>query len=227
MFLYPLSNHIILTDDIYVAYGGATGSSTQAQREAAYFIAERAVCEDISTLLLPVTVTGTYTWNEYIPHLVTEWAYVNRVELVRFLNVEEEIYYTVTGTNNVHVSLRDDTYGIIDVHSLFGNCLCHSRLNPYPYHIQVVYQAGLPTGTANLPDMLLALTTYAEIVVNEIIGFGNEAPGAIGVESFRNQGYAEVRKKLKNTIFGSSAKAQFIDKLLSPYRKLRYVKLGW
>jgi len=40
------------------------------------------------------------------------------------------------------------------------------------------------------------------------------------------QDYFEKRHNLKNTVFGSSAKAQFISNLLSRLRKHRYVKLG-
>ena len=90
----------------------------------------------------------------------------------------------------------------------------------------MVYQAGLPTGTANQPNMLLALSTYADIVMNEIIGFGNEAPGGVGVQEFSNQSYREKRTKLGKTGFGSSARAQFVSRLLTSFRKLRYVKLG-
>ena len=225
--IYPLSSAIILTDSIFVEYGGNTGSSTVAQRNAGYFIAEEAVSRDISTLLLPVVVTGTYTWNEYTPELVTEWAYVDRVDVVRFIDAKGDTYYTITGTDNVYVSIRDQEYGIIDIHQLWRNCNCSSAASPYPYQVQVVYQAGLPTGTANYPNMLLALSTYADIVLNEIIGFGNEAPGGVGVQEFSNQSYREKRTKLGKTGFGSSARAQFVSRLLTSFRKLRYVKLGW
>jgi hypothetical protein len=89
-----------------------------------------------------------------------------------------------------------------------------------------VYTAGLPTGTANQPDMLMALTEYAKIGINEMIGFGNEAPGDIGVQDFQNQQYREMRVKLLRTSFGTSAKAQFIDRLLSKYKQRRWVGLS-
>jgi len=224
--LYPLSSSIILDDDTFVAYGGNTGSSTPAMRSIAYFVAEEAVSRDLSTLLLPVTVTGTYTWITYSPFIVTEWGYVDNVSLVRFLDTKEEIYYTISGTANVYASINNATYGKIDIHSLFGNCNCVSQSRPYPYHIQVVYEAGLPTGTATQPNVLLALTTYADLVLNEIVGYGNESPGLVGVQEFRNQGYSELRTKLAETQFGSSNRAMFISKLLSPYRLHRHIKLG-
>ena len=224
--LYPLSSVIILDDDIFVAYGGNTGSSTAAMRSIAYFVAEEAVSRDLSTLLLPVTVTGTYTWLTYSPFIITDWAYVNKVDMIRFLDAKEDIYYSISGTDNIHASINNQTYGKIDIHTLFGNCNCVSQSHPYPYHIQVVYEAGLPTGTANQPNILLALTTYADMILNEIVGWGNESPGLVGVQEFRNQGYAEIRTKLGETQFGSSNRAQFISKLLSAYRLHRHVKLG-
>ena len=144
---------------------------------------------------------------------------------MRFLDLEENIYYSISGTANVYASLRNDTYGIIDIHHLFGNCHCATALQPYPYQVQVVYEAGLPTGTANNPRVLLALTQAADMVVNQMEGFGNEADGLVGVDAFKNQDYFEKRHSLKNTIFGSSARAQFISNLLSRLRKHRYVKL--
>ncbi|GAF73015.1 unnamed protein product, partial [marine sediment metagenome] len=72
-----------------------------------------------------------------------------------------------------------------------------------------------------------ALSTYSDIIMNEIMGFGNEAPGGVGVQEFSNQGYREIRTKLGKTGFGSSARAQFVSNLLTSFRKHRYVKLGW
>jgi hypothetical protein len=85
-----------------------------------------------------------------------------------------------------------------------------------------VYNAGLPTGTSTLPDILLALTTYAKIMLNELVGYGNEAPGDVGVEEYASQQYREVRR-LRNTDFGSSPQAVFVNRLLQGFRRHRYV----
>jgi len=225
--LYPLSSAIIMDDDIFERYGGDSLLGTEEQREAVYHIAEEAVSKDLSTLLLPVTVTGTYTWSEYSPFILTEWAYINSIDLIRFIDTKEYIYYSVSGTDNIYVSINDMNYGKVDVHRIFGNCQCASAARPYPYQIQVIYNAGLPTGTATQPNMLLALTAYSKLVLNEIIGYGNESPGLVGVQEFRNQGYSELRTKLRQTRFGSSTQAQFIFDLLSDYKLYRNVKLGW
>jgi hypothetical protein len=150
---------------------------------------------------------------------------VNQVILVRFLDTQERIYYSISGTANVYASLRDDTYGIIDIHHIFGRCQCVTASQPYPYQVQIVYEAGLPTGTANNPRYLLGLTTAAEMILNQIEGYGNEADGLVGVDEFKNQDYSEKRHDLKNTIFGSSARAQFVSSLFTNLRKHRYVRL--
>ena len=225
MILYPHGNSpIIMTDDIFQQYGGDINASRPEVREIAFTIAEEGVSDDIGTLLLPTIVTGTASWNLINP-IMTEYGYVNRVDLVRFLDTQENIYFTASGTANVYVSLRDDTYGVIDIHQIFGSCQCISSFNPYPYQVQYVYEAGLPTGTANQPKMLLALTTFSDMVLNQIEGYGNEADGLVGVSEFKNQDYSEKRHNLKRTVFGSSARSQFVSDLLTKLRKHRFVGL--
>ena len=202
--IYPYSSPIILNEDIFQAYGGILGSTRPEMRDVAYSVAEEFVTDDIGTFLLPTIVTGTYSYNLTQP-LILSYGYINSIEVIRFLDTQERIYYSVTGTANVHVSLRDDTYGIVDIHSVLGNCQCISSVYPYPYKIQIAYNAGLPTGTANNPRVLLALVQAADMVLNQMEGFGNEADGLVGVDAFKNQDYFEKRHSLKNTVFGSSA----------------------
>jgi len=219
---FPYSNPIILTDAIYVMYGGHTGTTTTAQRNAAFLIAEMAATEDIGSFLLPTTFTGTYT-PEYGRPLMLDYGYINSVDLVRFIDEQDAIYWSQAGTANYYVSIRGNgKRGIIDIDYLVAHCNCCSS-GEFPYKVQVVYNAGLQSGTSYHPDVLLALTTYAEIVINEIIGYGNEAPGDIGVQDFSNQQYKESRVALLRTSFGTSARAQFATKLLTRLRKLRYV----
>lgn len=217
MIPYPFSSPVVLTDVLFVQYGGHTGNSVQAQRTAAYHIAEKAVTEDVGTYLKPVTVTGTFSYDQTCP-IRLEHAYINSVNAVFFFNIEEDMYWSVTGTGNCYVSLRNSDYGLVDLHQLMHGCGCGS-----PYKVQVSYNAGFSSGTAYQPDVLLALTTYADIILNEIIGYGNEAPGDIGVQSFSNQSYSENRISLMHTVYGDSARAQFAHKLLSKYRIYRYV----
>lgn len=224
MNLYPYSSAIIMTDAIFSDYGGHLGVSTVPQRNAVYWIAERTLSDDLETFLLPTIVTGTYLFKPTNPFLVLDHTYVSKVIMTRFYDTEEKVYWSQAGTANVYLSLRDDERGLVDIHWLLGNCNCtqHSR---FPYKIQETYEAGLPTGTANHPDILLALTTYSDIILNEIIGYGNESAGDIGVQQFTNQQYAEQRVPLIKTTFGSSARAQFIKQQIAKYERKRFVYL--
>lgn len=219
MDIYPYSAPIILTDVIFAAYGGNVADSSATQRTNAYWLAEMAASEDLNTFLLPTVYTGTYL---YKPTLILEHAWVQAVLSTRFIDNEETTYYTVNGTDNVYVDLLLPERGVVRVDAIVGTCNCHSH-GEYPHQVQVVYRAGLNSGTSYKPDILLALTTYAQIILNEIVGYGNEAPGDVGVQEFKNQQYSEKRVGLIRTTFGTSAKAQFAHRLLTKLRKRRFV----
>lgn len=218
---YPYYNPIVLTDQIFSDYGGDITKGNSNQRKAAFRIAEIQATEDLGTFLLPTRVTGTYPYFQSNP-IITEHGYINNVEVIRFIDTEEDIYYTITGTANVYASVQQADRGVIDIHYWLGNCQCHSAARPYPYQVQIVYIAGLSSGTSYQADVLLALTTYADIILNEIVGYGNEAPGDVRVDSFNNQQYSE-RRTLKNTSFGGSPRANFASRLLQRLRLNRYV----
>jgi len=224
MTIYAYSTPIILTDEIYSDYGGQLDNTTDSQRDAAYLISEMQLSSELETYLLPTIVTGTYLYNPLDKFLILEHSHVQRIIRTRFIDIEEYTYWSQAGTDNIYLSLRDGERGLVDIHSILGNYSCnHSYM--YPYKIEEVYEAGLPTGTANKPDILLALTTYANIVLNEIIGYGNESSGDIGVQQFSNQNYSEARVKLLRTSFGTSARAQFIKKLIGKYIRKRWIQL--
>ena len=224
---YPFTSPIILTDTIFGAYGGNLDGTTEPQREAAYLLAEERMTDAINSLPLRTMVTGTHVYSSIEPHrVVLEYAYVHNIYATRFIDFQNNIYYTVEGTDNVYVSLRDASRGIADIGYAMANCRCHSAARRSPYQVQFVYEAGLPSGTAYSSKVLLALTTYSKIIVNEIIGYGNEAPGDVGIIEFSNQDYREKRKELLNTAFGNSPQANFADGLLQPLKQHRRLKLG-
>jgi len=224
--IYPYSSPIILTDDIFQKYGGDRGKiEADESYTAAYLLAEMAVWVELETFLLPTLVTGTQYFQFSNQPYKLEYTYVNSVSTIMFLDTKEYVYYTIDGTDNIHASLRNPTKGILDINTIIGNCACHHHGRLYPYQVQTVYTAGLPTGTANQPDIEMALVTYADIILNEMVGYGNESTGDIGVKSFDNQDYSEVRVALLRTSFGTSARAQFIKKLLNKYKVRRYVGL--
>ena len=220
---YPYSDPIILTDDLFNSDKLGLTLGLEVQRQAGYWLAEWKATQDLSTFLLPTTYSGTFLFKNY--ELLLDHNYVSAVNLTRFIDFQERVYYTISGTANIYQSMASEERGILDLQYLIGNCACHSASRPNPYKVQVVYETGLPSGTSYRPNVLLALTTYATIILNEVIGYGNEAPGDIGVAEYANQEYREKRKGLVNNAFGKSAKATFAHGLLTGLRKYRHVSL--
>jgi len=227
MNLYPLFAPIILTDLIFTQYGGHPDNSGPLQRQAAYLMAEMAASRDLSTLLLPVTVTGTFTFNPIHMQngLMLDYGYINRVIATYFLDFDGTVYWGQTGTANDYVAIKNDDFGVLDINYMLSTCNCSNSTSMYPYKIRVVYEAGLPTGTATRPDYLMALTIYADLMLQEMIGYGNEAPGDIGVQRYNNQEYREERVGLLRTTYGTSARANLAHRLLTGERLHRYAGL--
>lgn len=217
---YPYDAAIIITDDIFVAYGGQTGTTTTAQRQAAYWMAENKASEDFNSFLLPTIVTGSFN---YRSRLLLDHTYLRSVFRVDYISSDERIYWTVTGTNNYYVSIWNPDRGIIDLNDFLNYCGCSYPFGYLPYKVRIAYEAGLPTGTASHPDILLGLTVYSDIILNEIIGYGNEGPGDVSIETFKNQQYFEKRRGLINTVFGGSPRANFVHRLFTRLRKRQQV----
>ena len=216
MQFYPYDSPIILTDAIFTAYndGLLTGS---AIKSIGYWLAEEAVSRDLDTFLLPTVVTGTYP---YKPTIMLDHAYVNSIFLVRFKDNLNQVYFTASGTYNYYTNLYSPEYGVVDA-ALVGS-MCGGCSNGYPYEVEIPYNAGLSSGTSYRPNVLLALTQAAALFINEIQGWGNEGVGNIGITRFSNQNYSEQRMGMINTVYGNSAKSQFIHKQLDGLRKRRY-----
>ena len=215
---YPFVTGQVLTDDIFVDYGGLTGTTTSFQRGAAYFIAEEWVSNNIGTPIAPATITGTYFYPHVGSTVQLDWMYLQSIVEVRFLDNGGSNYYTIAGVANYDAAIRNQTRSIIDIFTLYGNCQgCgHSYA---PYQFQIVYVAGLPATRVAAPNVSYALVEAAKMVLNEMQGYGNESVGGVGIEYFKNQDYAEKRTALVSTVFGSSAKAQWILSLLRGVRK--------
>lgn len=219
---YPYDDPIILTDVIFENFGGNTDDTSLYQRKMAYRLAEEDVSIAIGTYLSPTRITGSYPYEDKI---VLDHTHVKSIILTRFIDFEDTVYYTISGTSNVYVSLWNENRGIVDMGYAVSNCHCHSTAK-YPYKVQIVYDTGLQSGTSYNPNLLMGLTTYAQIILNEMIGFGNEGVGDVGITEFSNQQYREKRYGLVNTVFGNSPKANFANKLLKKFRKLQHVGLG-
>lgn len=235
MVIYPFNSPIILNRDLFVAYGGQPASLSDDPLNNAFWLAEMQVSAYIGTLLLPQNVTGTYTYQgkRRIP---TDYGYVSHLYNV---NV-----YSQQGWANCDLQTNDgcgyiyeDTFGYIDFKQISSVCGCAYWSFPfspyiaynYPYQIQISYQAGLPSGTANQPGILTALTILAQTQLNFLFpgqGGINESAGGVGVQSFRSLDYTEERAEhaLVKTALGDDAVSQRAKKLIDmSIRKARRV----
>jgi hypothetical protein len=217
---YPYSSAFILNDATFLAFGGQTGTSTVAQRGAAYYVAERQMTEHIGTFLKPTTITGTY-FSAFLDPLELEYGYVRSIDGVSFYSADNLIHVFTSGDITKHVLMRNWKAGYIDISCVplgWSNCGCSPL---YPYNIGIVETCGLLTGSSTAPDMLMALTMVAQINLNEIVSdftLVNEGVGDIGVQEFSNQFYHEIRTKLGRSIFGTSAKANKAADLTRHFR---------
>lgn len=211
-----------MTDDAFVAYGGHTGTSTAAQRQASYLIAEKRMTNHVGTFLKPTVVTGIFGWPTYPDHLVLPYSYVHSIKGVTVLDQEAWNSCDLEEFEGC-AFVWNDTYGYIDPRRVETTCGCAYG---WPYQIRVAWEAGLPTGTSTQSDMLLSLTIVSEIALNEIVDpSANEGVGDAGIEEFANQQYREKRKKLRNTALGRSARANFAADLVDNLRKKRALKI--
>lgn len=209
MNVYPHSSALILNDTEFIKYGGQFGDFTPQQRSAAYVIAEKQATKYIGTFLLPTIVTGTFG---HTSRVVTDYGYVSRILAVNILS-KDSLSSCTLHSDSACAWVYEDTFGYLDISCVINHCNCAGWL--YPYQIQVAYEAGLPTGTANQPDVLLALTQAAQINLNEMTFPSlNEGVGDVGITDFASMDYRETRKDFKRTVFGSSAKSAFIAHLL-------------
>ena len=237
MQVYPLTSPIILNDGIFNDFGGRPGSSSPKQRSYAYMMSEEQCSTYIGTLLLPVIVTGTYNYANS-QRIATDYGYVSRILGVNILSQNYLSNSCDLVSNPGCAYIQDDTFGYVDIHQTLGACGLALYMSPasllpyYPpyrgtmYQFQIVYEAGLPTGTANLPGVLQALSIVAQINLNEMVGDGsagiNEGVGDIGIQDFRTLDYSERRTPLKHTALGNSAKSNRAAMLLdSSIRKAR------
>ena len=222
--LYPYDDPQVLTDDLYVAYGGATGSSTVVERQLAYTLAEEWVAEHNNTPPILTIITGSFYYPQHGNSLQLDWAYLDNIKEFRFIDTKGETYHTIEGTANTYAAIRNKWRSTIDVFMWHGNCQGCGGLS-IPYQYEIVYEAGLPGSMSASKKMLWAYTEAAQIILYEVLGYGNETPGLVGVKEFRNQQYSEKRMGMVNTVFGASPKAQLIRKILAGVRKLMIVGL--
>ena len=208
---YPFTSPIILTEAMYIEYGGQSGSATHAQLQNAFLIAEQRATKFIGTFLLPTIVTGVWPYN-YNQFISTDYGYVHRVLSANVLSLNNLQTCTLKSDSGC-IFIFDDTYGYLNFSCVNSICGC-SRWNQ-PYQFQVAYEAGLPTGTASQPPIEHALVIIAELSLNEMLyPRANETHGDRGIEMWSAQDYSERRKTLKRTSLGQSARANYAAELI-------------
>lgn len=209
---YPYYTPQVLTDDIFTQYGGLTGTSTQAQRQNAYLLAEEKMTEHLSCFLVPTIITGTVFYRGGTL-FETEFGRVTNVLSVRSTTIVQ-LNPLDTRSYTGSALIRNSDYGFLDITFPLRSCGIGSL-----YENEVVYESGLATGTVTQPLMLAALSLAAQIFLNMWVqDLSNEGTADIGIQSFSNQGYSENRVKLGRTAFGTSAMAQQVASLVRKYR---------
>jgi hypothetical protein len=214
-----------MNNAIFSLYGGKTGTFSQAQLDLAYQIAEQQTTEFIGTFLLPTIVTGVYVTTPLIAErIATDYGYVSQIlrVMVKTQKVTESGGCELLDADGCAFIYRD-TFGYLDAHKLQSLCGCGVSNVPYLY--EITYEAGLPTGTANLPSMLAGMTIATMITLNElypgVVGM-NESVGDVGIQEWESFGYHERRTahSLVKTAFGGSAQANKAAQLIKSAVKL-------
>lgn len=224
----------ILTEATFVQYGGTTGTATSTQVQAALAMAEGLAAQEIGTFPSPTTVTGTYSWPPMGQPL--------KLEHDRLVSVS-----SVTAIHEAGCDCADDPVelagcawildadnGVVDLrqcgNTAQANCAgCCSCEGGFPYQVRIVYTAGLPAGAASDPRLLMGLVTGADLMLQQMIDpAGAEGgPGDPGVQRYGLQGYSEERTVLKETAFGSSARANYAARMLRNFKYKGALKMGW
>lgn len=229
MGVIPVTSPAVLTEELFEMYGGSTGSSSAAQRDAAFCIAEQLAQSEIMTPLTPTTVSGTFHWFAYGQPMMLPHTHVRSIEEV--VLVCENCVGDCETTNYAECAqLKRPKEGIIELRietsMTCGSCGCCGS----PLMWMIIYVAGLETGVAETaPAILHALTIAADIALEQIVdpGASEGGPGDPGVQEWSGLDQREKRTRLRSTAFGSSARANYAANLLKPWKVKRALKLGW
>lgn len=230
----------ILTDDIFFSYVTAQGNATGTadQRQAAYAIAEGQAVSELGTFVAPTTITGTYPWPPMGQPLQLQHTQLSGVLGVTAIHdagcdcAEDATEIAgcawIMDADGGLVSLRecDNT-----AQGSCAGCQCGYGFGNGPLQARIAYTAGLPTGAALDPRLLMALSTAADLSLQQIVDmFGAEGgAGDPGIESYRSLSYSEKRTdaSVRMTAFGNSARANYAASILRGLSFKRALKLGW
>lgn len=217
----------IMTDALFKLYGGEFGDSNDLQRSIAYEIAEDLISQHIGTPLSITPVTGVLVrsvtgFDRYVlPH-----TYVVDVPLL--LGWYDDSFGTTTAaTGTAYVHAYED--GIVQViPPVAGACSgCGDSLG-LPNRYQIVYRAGLPSGTITGDKRaMLALKIQCQKALDQIVDPAAAEGGAgdPGVQAWSEAGHSEQRVQLLRTSFGTSALDNYSKQLLEKWVRKRPLRL--
>jgi hypothetical protein len=224
-----------MTNAIFEEFGGQTGTTTQAQRNNAYQIAEQFAIEEISTFLVPTTISGTFAWPQHDQRLNLPHTHVRSVGSLTAIHEAG----CDCADDQVELSgcawVIDYRAGIVDLRQC-GNqsgqpsiaCGCSYRTNGEPLLYQIVYEAGIEAGrVAANSSALMGLTVAAELALEQIIDphASEGGPGDPSLTSFSDTGYSASRQFLLMTAFGGSPRANYAARMLAPLKFKRAMRI--
>jgi hypothetical protein len=221
---------VILTGELFERYQPElTFEPQSAQLDGAFLIAEQKMVEGLQTPLLPVQVSGTFTFPYPYDTIMLPHVYVHSLDSIVAYGYEGGCNCDVTDLSACG-RLRNHI-GWIDTRIIAGHYVraCGSAVRPEYYDL--AYTAGLPTGTAANDarlHMSLSMLTRIELLEMNDPGALEGGAGDAGVQSYSTVGYSESRteQSVKPTPFGNSAMANKAWNLISHLRIMRPLRFG-
>jgi len=197
----------VLTDDLFIQYGGAVGAATAAQRQACYAIGETMAEIELGTYLVPTTVTGTYSWPFYDEQL--------RIPLGVTHLISVGSGFTMLDAPSGLIAVDKCTY-VSPATAACGTCS-----SACPEQLSVAFTAGLAAGVAaSLPPLLRAITIAAQIMLDDMLEPEklDGGPGDPSVSRWSEGQYSHQRQGLWQSAFGRSPRANMARQLIDLIR---------
>jgi len=223
----------VLNDSLFIQYGGNTGTSTQAQRDAAYMMAEQDAGDYLQTFLVPTTITGSFQWPTVGNRIQLEYKHINTITGLVAIHdtgcdcdtVEVVGCAIIVDSDNAIVDISNCGSGGVLKSSCSG-CDCFSG-GGRSDRFRIGYTVGLPAGlVAANAKALMGLITIADIALQQIT-CPETAEGGAGdpsISNFSDSGYSESRQFLKMTTLGGSPRANYAARMLDSLKFKRVLK---
>lgn len=213
---------VLLTDEMFFSVLGDsclyTGTATQ--RNMAYVAAEQQMEAFMGTPLFSTNITGSYVIPQQTNPITLEHVQVHSIQSVKaYYNTDCQC--TLTEMDGCGIILESG-YGFIHMQRIYDAILACGRGLSEPLKMEVVYNAGHPSGIMIQDTSLhMALVLAAQQYLNELVNPGalEGGAGAPGIVSYSSLGYSETRNKQGMTPFGQSAIANRIAQIVNHLKK--------